>query len=240
MAQMLEYDSIDDTIIDELWKNEVEYFGLMEKCKILNEKLNLDEKTGLLRYSNNYLSDIIKTASRIMGNMNYPYIDVSFVRFDIDDFSVFNDRYGHDLGDEVLIKSSGIIKEYSRPTDYVIRFGGEEIDVILPSTTLEGAAIYTKKIMDELQDIKFCYNENSEICVTMSAGISSSKIKVTKNLDCSEIDWEYRILQKKADDALYESKLLGKKRYSIYSDKRNNEYASIRSEYNRMKLSYHS
>lgn len=234
MAQLLEKDAIDDAIIEELWRNELEYFSLLEMNRILGEKINIDQKTGLLRHNHNYLSDIVKTASRLMSNLNQAVFDVSFVRFDIDDFSRFNNRYGHDLGDEVLVSICSLIKNNSRPTDYVIRFGGEEIDVLLPSTPVEGAIVYTEKILKETSDLAFCHESESSICTTLSAGISTTKIRVSGAISSSDIDNEYRLLQKQSDDALYESKLMGKNRLSIYSSERREEYPEIRRRYCRV------
>ncbi len=233
ISMLLEQDAVDDSILEELWKNELEYFSLLEKYKLLSEKMNIDEKTGLLKYSDSYLTDIVKTASRIMSNNRFPHLEVGFVRFDIDDFSKFNNNYGHDLGDEILKKVSGIIRDCSRPTDYVIRFGGEEFDVILPSTNLSGAEVYVNKILDETRKINFHYDSKKKIKTTMSAGITSCRLSIDPSAKKDDVDKEYKNLQKKADDALYEAKFLGKNRFSIYSASRSEEYSKIRSEYTR-------
>ena len=231
ISMLLEKDAVEDSILDELWKNELEYFSLIEKNRILSEKINIDEKTGLLKYNENYLTDIVKTASRIMSNNSFPHLEVGFVRFDIDDFSSFNNRYGHDLGDEILKVISAIIKDCSRPTDYVIRFGGEEFDVILPSTNLDGAEVYVNKILDETRKINFNYRDQDQIAATMSAGISFCRLSIDYADKNEDVQQEYKNLQKKADDALYEAKFLGKNRFSIYSASRDEEYIEIRNQY---------
>jgi len=233
ISTLLEKDSVEDSIIEDLWKNELEYFSLLEKYKILSEKVNIDEKTGLLKYNENYLTDIVKTASRIIGKDKPPQLEVGFVRFDIDDFSNFNNSYGHDLGDEILKTFSAIIRDCSRPTDYVIRFGGEEFDVILPSTNLSGAEVYVNKILDETRKINFQYNNEKKIRTTMSAGITSCRLKIDTVAKKEDVAQEYKNLQKNADDALYEAKFLGKNRFSVYCDARNAEYSKIRKQYTR-------
>ncbi len=231
ISKLLEFDAVDDVVIDDLWKNELEYFALLDKYKLLCEKVNIDEKTGLLKYNENYLTDIVKTASRIMKNNAVPELDIGFVRFDIDDFSRFNNNYGHDLGDEILKTVSSIIRECSRPTDYVIRFGGEEFDVILPSTDQKGAEVYANKILEETRKASVRYNKRKKVYATMSAGISSCCLSIDPSVQKDEVKNEYHILQKRADDALYEAKFLGKNRFSIYSPSRQNEYMKIRNQY---------
>ncbi len=231
ISKLLENDAVDDSILEQLWKNELEYFSLVEKCKLLSEKVNIDEKTGFLKYSDNYLTDIVKTASRIMSNNKFPHLDVGFVRFDIDDFSKFNNKYGHDLGDEILKKVSEIIRNCSRPTDYVIRFGGEEFDVILPSTNISGAEVFVRKILSETRKMNFNYDTKKKIKTTMSAGITSCRISLQSATKKDEINKEFKNLQKKADDALYEAKFLGKNRFSTYSPEKCDEYSIIRSQY---------
>jgi diguanylate cyclase (GGDEF)-like protein len=231
ISMLLERDAVEDSILEELWKNELEYFSLLEKYKILSEKVNIDEKTGLLKYKDHYLTDIVKTASRIMSNNKFPHLEIGFVRFDIDDFSKFNNKYGHDLGDEVLKKVSAIIRDYSRPTDYVIRFGGEEFDVILPSTNVSGAEVYVNKILKETRKVNFHYQNEKKIRTTLSAGITSCRISISSSAKKDDVEKEYKSLQKKADDALYEAKFLGKNRFSIYSAVKQDEYPQIRSQY---------
>ncbi len=231
MSELLENDAVNDSLIELLWKNELEYHSLLEKNRILCEKANIDEKTGLLKYNENYLTDIVKTASRIMNKTSIPQLEIGFVRFDIDDFSKFNNRYGHDLGDEILKTVSSIIKENSRPTDYVIRFGGEEFDVILPSTNQKGAAVYVDKILNETRKRSFRYENEKTIHTTLSAGITTCNIKIDSSDAYSIVQQEFRDLQKKADDALYEAKFLGKNRFSIYSASRFSEYSEIRNQY---------
>ncbi len=235
ISMLLEKDAVEDSILEELWKNELEYFSLLEKYKILSDKINIDDKTGLLKYNENHLTDIVKTASRIMNNNRFPHLEIGFVRFDIDDFSKFNNKYGHDLGDEVLKTVSSIIRDFSRPTDYVIRFGGEEFDVILPSTDLPGTEVYVNKILAETRKINFHYNNEKKIKTTLSAGITSCRLDLHSSDRNHSVQKEYKNLQKKADDALYEAKFLGKNRFSVYSASRHDEYPKIRSQYTKGK-----
>ena len=71
---------------------------------------------------------------------------LSVIILDIDFFKHVNDRYGHGLGDEVLIRFATSLSALLRPTDIITRFGGEEFVVLLPHTTLDGAAAAAERI----------------------------------------------------------------------------------------------
>ncbi len=232
IAQLMQQDAVTEDIIELLWESEIDYFSLVEKNKLLEEKINIDEKTNLLKFNKNYLTNIIKTASRVFDGMREIRYNVSFVRFDIDDFSIFNNKYGHELGDEVLIKIAKTLKENSRPTDYVIRYGGEEFDVILPSTNIEKAIIYLDKIFEKINDLNVRYN-NEVLTITISGGASYFAFNFGEKIQIKSPDIEnsFKRLQNEADDALYEAKFLGKNRYCIYSKDKENEYPHIRERY---------
>ena len=67
MTHLLESDAITDEVVEYLRKSELDYFSLIDKYKLLEEKVNIDEKTNLLKYKNDYLTNIIKTASRVFN-----------------------------------------------------------------------------------------------------------------------------------------------------------------------------
>jgi len=234
LTHLLVHDAISDEVVENIRKNELEYFALLDKYKLLDEKVNLDEKTNLLKFKNDYLTEIIKTASRIYFGAEESTFNISLVRFDIDDFSIFNNKYGHEIGDDVLVAIANAIKESSRPTDYVIRFGGEEIDVILPSTNIRGSEVYCRKVFDEVSKIDVPYKGES-LRVTVSCGISSCiyTFDGAKILDEKMIEGLYKKLQSEADNALYEAKFLGKNRYCIFDSAKEDEYIKIRDSYSR-------
>ena len=227
------HNAVDDEVVEKLRKSELDYFALLDKYKLLEEKVNVDEKTSLLKFKKGYLTDIIKTASRIYFGSDMPLFPIGFIRFDIDDFSVFNNKYGHDAGDEVLIKIASIIRENSRPTDYVIRFGGEEFDVILPSTSIPGTTKYLDKLYTIINKTTIKYN-NMLLNVTLSAGVSGIDYSFKdKKIDENGIESLFKKLQTEADNALYEAKYLGKNQYCVYSEEKKQEYQKIRKIYSK-------
>ncbi len=232
MTALLAKDCATDELLDYLREIELDYYSLQDKYHLLEKNSNIDEKTKLLKYKEGYLTNIVKTASRIFFGIKTKDYHISFIRIDIDDFSVFNNKYGHAVGDEVLVNVANLLKNTARPTDYVIRFGGEEFDVILPSTTLDGAKIFADKILSEVRALKIEHNGKT-LGVTISCGLSTLKYifdcdRMVKDI---EVDQNFKQLQQEADNALYESKYLGKNRYSTFTANRSSEYEIIRKMY---------
>lgn len=122
----------------------------------------------------------------------------AFVLCDIDNFKAFNDTYGHDCGDFILVALAGIFKSIIRKQDHVARWGGEEFLFIYPETEFEGAMNITEKIRDKISTSVFEY-DGIDLSVTMTFGIS-----VFDN----SVDIEQCIML--ADDALYRGKESGK------------------------------
>ncbi len=236
LTYLYQHDAVSDEVVELLRLSELDYFSLIEKYKILEQKINLDEKTNILKFKKDYLTNIIKTASRIYHGIQDTTYPISLIRFDIDDFSIFNNKYGHALGDEVLIEFASILKKNGRPTDYIIRFGGEEFDVLLPSTPLDGAEVYINKIYDKTRNLRIKHN-NEMLKITVSAGITGMNYTFSdsKIIIDSEVDDQFKQLQNEADDALYEAKNKGKDRYCIYSASKKESYSKIREEYTNSK-----
>jgi diguanylate cyclase (GGDEF)-like protein len=236
LTHLLVHDAVSDEIVDMLRLSELDYFSLMDKYKLLEGEINIDQKTNLLKFKTDYLTNIVKTASRIYHGMKARKYHITFIRFDIDDFSVVNNTYGHDTGDQVLIKIAAMLRDNSRPTDYVIRFGGEEFDVILPATDIHGAEIFLNKIYDKMKRFTIRH-ENHRIKVTLSAGVSHMLYNFSGECFINEHQTEkqFKEMQTKADDALYEAKFSGKNRYCVYQPSRKSVYAKIRRDYQKSK-----
>ena len=124
---------------------------------------------------------------------------------DVDFFKKINDNYGHKMGDFVLYTLSQMIIKNFRKTDYIFRFGGEEIMVLLPETTVNKALFPTERLRKSIQDFLFEFGEVS-INLTVSVGIADNR----KDVD------SFEDLIKNSDVALYKAKNLGRNRIVSY------------------------
>ncbi|RMF43575.1 MAG: sensor domain-containing diguanylate cyclase [Deltaproteobacteria bacterium] len=80
--------------------------------------------------------------------------DLSFalIMFDIDDFKAFNDRYGHPVGDRVLVAVADILRDTLRDCDQIFRYGGEEFIALLPETGIEQALAAAERCRERIAD----------------------------------------------------------------------------------------
>ena len=119
----------------------------------------------------------------------------TIIFFDIDDFKLINDDFGHIKGDEVLIEISKIISKNIRNTDVLGRWGGEEFIILLPKTTSNKAFI----LADSLRQLVSQYDFGIKRKITISLGITQYSKKDTR------VDLIHR-----ADKAMYLVKETGK------------------------------
>jgi diguanylate cyclase (GGDEF)-like protein len=144
----------------------------------------------------------------------------SIIMADIDRFKAVNDKYGHQVGDEVLAKLSDIILKNLRKTDICARYGGEEFVMLLPDTDTQGTLQLAEKIRKKIETAGL-FSHHSP--VTISMGIATYPMHSTWSKDLID----------KADQAMYFSKEAGRNKTKIYdenlvkSDRRVNKLAGI-------------
>jgi len=123
--------------------------------------------------------------------------EFSLIIFDIDNFKLLNDNYGHAIGDAILKEITVIQKEKLRTMDTFYRIGGEEFAIILPETNIVGAFAIADRLRQNVEEYSFA----NLIKITISAGAGGF---------CSNCNYEEVLL--KVDKALYRAKEKGKNR----------------------------
>jgi diguanylate cyclase (GGDEF)-like protein len=170
---------------------------------IAHEKLKSlafrDPLTGLLnrRVMDDTLKKEFKRAKRYINPLSVIYLD-------IDDLKIANDRYGHDVGDDLLKYAATHLEDISRESDIVARVGGDEFIIILPNTTTEETYDFVNRVQDFFQKNPL-ETRGISTPVSISFGIAS-----TEDRSIGEAE----SLLKKADIMLYHAKKLKSERYS--------------------------
>lgn len=118
------------------------------------------------RYFQEQLANFVSHAKRYK-------LPLSLIIIDIDFFKKFNDTYGHQSGDAVLKQVAFILKRNVRMSDIVCRYGGEEMSIILPSTTYEEAVNLANKLCNLVSEKRCKLSGGRESQVTISLGVSS-------------------------------------------------------------------
>ncbi len=121
---------------------------------------------------------------------------------DLDNFKLINDRYGHDVGDEVLCEVARRLRDTVRKQDTVARWGGEEFLLLLPDSSESGALILANKLRERISAEPIgMVGELESIDITVTIGFSEYRSGMSLH-DCIRI----------ADEALYRGKRDGKNR----------------------------
>ena len=134
---------------------------------------------------------------------------LTLIMVDIDNFKLFNDNYGHPLGDRILYEVAQTLKKTVRKLDIVCRYGGEEFGIIIPNSGYEGAEIVAERIRTEIEELSIETPDFGKVNVTISVGVS-----VYPEDAC-----EIRELIANADVSLYSAKAAGKNTFVLYKSK---------------------
>ncbi len=165
----------------------------------LNEKLNRLVDIDPLTQTGNRRSFHKKMESIHMMSLryNHPY---SIIICDVDNFKLYNDTYGHQKGDYVLVTVANAMKATIRKTDEIFRWGGEEFVMILPEQDSVSALRVAENVRAAVESLNIEHKNNDPQSVTISCGVCSNT--------AGHISWESVL--KSADDALYTAKQAGR------------------------------
>jgi len=160
-----------------------------------------DRLTGLYNYGTfaDYLHNEVTKIDRYGGQL-------TLVMLDLDDFKHFNDRYGHETGNEVLRRVGAILRTAVRDADVAARYGGEEFTVLIRGDESHGYEL-AERLRRAIETSAVQVRGGDDVYCTVSAGIACYPVSSGDETELVE----------RADDALYESKRRGRNRVTIYT-----------------------
>lgn len=171
---------------------EVEY----REREALLIKATRDGLTGLWNRS-----AILEILEREVAQSQRSGLPMAIAMLDVDHFKRVNDTYGHLGGDDVLREVAARVTDAVRRTDWIGRYGGEELIAVLPNLDLDGATLPMERLRECIAERKFDVR-GTGVAVTLSIGVAWFE---GKNDDSSS-------LIERADAALYEAKRQGRNR----------------------------
>ncbi|MBB6452129.1 diguanylate cyclase (GGDEF)-like protein [Salirhabdus euzebyi] len=187
--------------------HKIEYFFSFETYKLLQALVHHSALTVVNSLLKEELEQLVRTdyltklySRKHLDEMMNKHIEHgqqgSFILIDIDNFKSINDEYGHDMGDQIITQVAEIIRENIRSHDVAARWGGEELAIYLPNTSLTAGAQVAERLVETV-----AMKTNPK--VTISCGIAFWNNKLVDNS---------REIFLRADRALYIAKEQGKNR----------------------------
>lgn len=180
---------------------------LLEEIKASQEELKYQAATDSLTHLFNR-RHFHKEAQRIYMQASVTQQPMAVIICDIDLFKRVNDKYGHLMGDQVIIDIATTLKQHARKCDIVARYGGEEFIMLLHDVSLTEAHQCAERIRSAIAELSFMAETQEVFTVTLSLGVAA-------------VDFAHPLEHaiKLADDALYRAKHQG--RNNVQSSKIN-------------------
>ncbi len=160
----------------------------------------VDGLTGLQNRA--WLNDVLPA---MVGSANVAASPLSLVMIDLDHFKKFTDTHGHLGGDQALRAAAGVMSSALRPSDFAVRYGGEEMMVILPETTEQVALAVAGRLCKRLQ----------ETVVFSDMRVPMPQITASFGVACLAAGEDEQGLIARADEALYRAKEGGRNRVAL-------------------------
>ena len=160
----------------------------------LTQEARVDGLTGLLNRRG-----FAECAAAELARARRDGSSLALVSFDLDNFKVVNDEWGHQVGDRVLVAVSRLVESHLREVDVLARMGGEEFLALLPGTDVDSAQLVAERVRSALAEWR---DPGAELPkVTVSAGVAAASAPA-----------DIEQLLKAADRGLYAAKGSGRNR----------------------------
>lgn len=166
----------------------------------LREQAVHDPLTGL--FNRRYLDETLRRELHRCKRNSEP---LTVAMFDLDHFKRFNDAYGHEAGDIALQAIGELLRRSLRSSDIACRYGGEELTVILPGSTLADARERLESLREAVMQLHLFYRGGELPAVTVSIGVAGAVPG----------EMEVTTLLSRADAALYQAKKSGRNRVIV-------------------------
>ena len=183
---------------------------LHQQNKALKVQATTDPLTGVA--NRGYFNDWIAKRFTAAG----PGKPLSILFLDVDHFKSFNDTYGHQVGDRVLVELAKALAANTPQTGLVARYGGEEFAVVLPDTDRTAAATVAETLRKNIEQIAITSDEDELLTITASIGVAAYEGSVFARVEQ---------LIKAADQAVYAAKSAGRNCVRVFVPRRRNEAA---------------
>lgn len=158
-----------------------------------------DGLTGL--YNRAWLTDMLPKMVSKAQRSGQP---LSLVMIDLDHFKRFNDTHGHLAGDDALRAAAGVVAKALRPSDFAVRYGGEELLVILPDTSEKLAGMVAERLCQRLRQV-VVFDDMRQPLPHLTGSLGVANLADTM---------DEKALVAAADAALYRAKQAGRDRVS--------------------------
>ena len=160
-----------------------------------------DRLTGLYNYGTfvDYLHNEITKVDRYGG-------ELTLIMLDLDHFKQFNDKHGHETGNDLLRRVGATLRAAVRDADMAARYGGEEFAVLIRGDETHGYEL-AERLRRAIETITVEVRGGEGVFATISAGVASYPLRAADETELIE----------RADNALYESKRRGRTRVTIHT-----------------------
>jgi len=179
-------------------KRELQIQKLQDELKLL---ASTDPMTQL--YNRRHFTQLSNQTINLARRNNQT---ISLIMLDIDKFKDINDTHGHQIGDEVIVSLSNILKQNTRKDDIICRYGGEEFVIMLPNSSLDNTYKIAEDIREKVEKFYLEITKDVQLNFTISSGVSELSLEKENTLE---------IALKNADDALYKAKESGRNKVCL-------------------------